>query len=333
MDLDSGDRGGPRGRTRSTRTASSTTRRPSSAFVTVARQGREREARRVRGAPARHGEEPSDPRRAQELQPEVRVADPGRPGESARRATRGKGVQTSAFNLPNDEQVVRGQGFQEGALKNVMEAKFRAERPADRRARPRACAAKGRISFDAYFNDTLFHELSHGLGRASSPAPTGRRWRPGFFSRTLYSTIEECKADVVGIWNILFGDGEEVADGIRRRIALRDLRRADVPLDALRRGRGARRRHRGPVELVPGEEGDRAGAGRAVPRQRASSSAEAIRSLSAELLEIEATGTSSAPSKLLDRYGKVTPEIRSTIARLTDIPVDIEPVFAAAGEK
>jgi hypothetical protein len=36
---------------------------------------------------------------------------------------------------------------------------------------------------------------------------------------------------------------------------------------------------------------------------------------------------------LLDKYGVSTPEIQQTIAKLTDIPVDITPVFPAAGEQ
>jgi hypothetical protein len=60
---------------------------------------------------------------------------------------------------------------------------------------------------------------------------------------------------------------------------------------------------------------------------------EAVRSLANELLEIEATGDFARGERVLTRYGKSTPEIASTTARLTDIPVDIRPRFAAAGEK
>ena len=60
---------------------------------------------------------------------------------------------------------------------------------------------------------------------------------------------------------------------------------------------------------------------------------EAVRSLANELLEIEATGDFGRAEKLLARYGKSTPEIEAVSAMLTDIPVDIRPRFAAAGEK
>ena len=60
---------------------------------------------------------------------------------------------------------------------------------------------------------------------------------------------------------------------------------------------------------------------------------EAVKSLANELLMIEATGDFARARKLLDKYAKSTPEIASVIGRLNDIPVDITPVFAAAGEK
>jgi len=60
---------------------------------------------------------------------------------------------------------------------------------------------------------------------------------------------------------------------------------------------------------------------------------EAVRSLASELLTIEATGDYARAEALLGKYGTLTPEISGTIAKLTDIPVDITPVFTAAGEQ
>jgi hypothetical protein len=58
----------------------------------------------------------------------------------------------------------------------------------------------------------------------------------------------------------------------------------------------------------------------------------AVRDLANELLMIEATGDYDRARRLLDRYGVATPEIESVNARLSDIPVDLTPVFPAAGE-
>ncbi|HYO79587.1 MAG TPA: hypothetical protein VE010_24185, partial [Thermoanaerobaculia bacterium] len=59
---------------------------------------------------------------------------------------------------------------------------------------------------------------------------------------------------------------------------------------------------------------------------------DAVRDLATELLTIEATGDYERAQRLLARYGVSTPEIESVTARLKDIPVDITPVFTAAGE-
>ncbi len=69
-----------------------------------------------------------------------------------------RGVQTSAFNLPNDEKVREAKGSKKVLLKNVMDAKFKQSgRPiAERTLVP---GEIGNVSFDAYFNHTLFHEL------------------------------------------------------------------------------------------------------------------------------------------------------------------------------
>src|SRR5438105_5115212 len=62
----------------------------------------------------------------------------------------------------------------------------------------------GMLSFDAYFNHTLFHELSHGLGPGFITQPNGERVEVRIPLKNLYSTIEECKADVLGVWNLLY---------------------------------------------------------------------------------------------------------------------------------
>jgi hypothetical protein len=58
----------------------------------------------------------------------------------------------------------------------------------------------------------------------------------------------------------------------------------------------------------------------------------AIRSLATELLTLQATGDYARAQRLLTKYGVTNPEIEGVIAKLKDIPVDITPVFPAAGE-
>ena len=61
--------------------------------------------------------------------------------------------------------------------------------------------------------------------------------------------------------------------------------------------------------------------------------ADGVKSLSTELLTIEATGDFDRAQRLLNKYGVVNDEINAVNAKLTDIPVDITPVFPAAGEQ
>ena len=74
-----------------------------------------------------------------------------------------RGVQTAAFNLPNDERVVKEKGTKRVMLKNVQDAKFKLVLLPISKWRCRAADQK-KVSFDAFFTHILMHELMHGLG-------------------------------------------------------------------------------------------------------------------------------------------------------------------------
>ncbi|MDQ6893707.1 MAG: peptidase [Acidobacteriota bacterium] len=241
-----------------------------------------------------------------------------------------RGVQTSAFNLPNDERVREAKGSKKVLLKNVMSAKFaQSGHPVAERVLDPSQTAK--VAFEPYFNHTLFHELSHGLGPGVITGPDGKRVEARLLLKNIYSTIEECKADVVGLWNILYAldrkwlsgfDAEALAatyTGLMFRSMRFGLEEAHGGGTAVQwnwfREKGA---------IVPSANGRFL----AKPEKFR----EAVRTLGNELLMIEATGDYDRGKRLLDRYGKSNAEIESTNARLKDIPVDIKPVFAAAGE-
>jgi len=85
-----------------------------------------------------------------------------------------RGVQTAAFNLPNDEFVREKKGSKKVLLKNVINAKY------NQSGKPIALRVLDEsqlplLSFDAFFNQILFHELSHGLGPGYITRPDGRR--------------------------------------------------------------------------------------------------------------------------------------------------------------
>ena len=111
------------------------------------------------------------------------------------------GVQTLAFNLPNDERVREEKGSKKVMLRNVLRAKY------DKILVPiaeRVLAADqvDSTSFDAFFAESLHHELSHGLGPGKITLD-GRDTEVRLELKDLYSTLEEAKADVMGIYNIL----------------------------------------------------------------------------------------------------------------------------------
>lgn len=241
-----------------------------------------------------------------------------------------RGVQTSAFNLPNDEFVREKKGSKKVLLKNVMEAKFRQSgRPIAMRVLEPSLTSL--VSFDAFFNHVLFHELSHGLGPGIITF-NGEKVDARIPLENLYSAIEECKADVLGLWNIRYAMKEKLLSSFDERqlyatytgLMFRSMRFGISEAH----GRGVAVqwnwiRERGGI--VPTANGtftiD-------VPRFQ-----EAVKTLSTELLTIEATGDFNRARALLDKYGVSNREIDGVIGRLEDIPVDIWPVFPAAGEK
>jgi hypothetical protein len=112
------------------------------------------------------------------------------------------GVQTLAFNLPNDERVRQAKGSKKVMLKNVQEAKY------DKILIPIAEIVLEPdqiqyVTFDAFFNHTLMHEMSHGIGPGFIKVD-GRDTEVKKELKETYSTLEECKADILGMYNNIF---------------------------------------------------------------------------------------------------------------------------------
>ena len=120
------------------------------------------------------------------------------------------GVQTAAFNLPNDERVVEDYGSKRVMLKNVQEAKFNGVLlPISQIALP--AFEREDIAFDAFFTHILMHELMHGLGPHSltiNDVETTVRQE----LRETYSTLEEAKADISGLWALHYLIDQGVVD-------------------------------------------------------------------------------------------------------------------------
>ena len=108
------------------------------------------------------------------------------------------GSKTIAINLPNDEEVQLASGTRRLQLKNAMRAKFdRIMEPiADELIDP---AQRGHVTFDAFFANTMFHEVAHGLG-IKNTLDGGGTVRAAL--REHASPMEEGKADVLGLFMV-----------------------------------------------------------------------------------------------------------------------------------
>jgi hypothetical protein len=112
------------------------------------------------------------------------------------------GVQTAAFNLPNDERVVEQKGSKRVMLKNIQEAKF--NKTLIPIARVVLSQSQQRdVSFEAFFTHVLAHELMHGLGPHIIKVG-GRESTVRKELKETYSTIEEAKADITGLWALQY---------------------------------------------------------------------------------------------------------------------------------
>src|SRR5438132_1289911 len=247
-----------------------------------------------------------------------------------------RGVQTAAFNLPNDEFVREKKGSKKVLLKNVMDAKF------EKSGRPIALRVLdpqlvNLLTFDAYFNHVLFHELSHGLGPGYITRPNGERVEVRIPLKNLYSTIEECKADVLGVWNVLYAQQHGLITSFDDRQLFATY--AGLMFRSTRFGVGEAHgrgtavqwnwlRERGAIAPSGGQPPSAVRFTVDFAKMR-----DGVRDLATELLTIEATGDFNRANALLEKYGKETAEMRAVDAMLKDIPVDIWPLFPAAGEK
>ena len=104
--------------------------------------------------------------------------------------------KTIAINLPNDERVQLQKGTRKLQLKNAMRAKF------DHIMVPIAdmlitSDQRKNVTFDAFFSNTMFHEVSHGMGIKNTINGKGTARKA---LEEKYSAIEEGKADILGLY-------------------------------------------------------------------------------------------------------------------------------------
>jgi hypothetical protein len=238
-----------------------------------------------------------------------------------------RGVQTAAFNLPNDERVVKVKGTKRVMLKNVQEAKFRMVlEPISKVALP--AAQQKNVSFDAFFTHILMHELMHGLGPHNITVG-GRQTTVRQELKETYSAIEEAKADVSGLWAL-----KQLADRGKIDAEIARTMYTTFLASAFRSIRfGVNEAHGRGIAIQLNSFLDQ-GAFVAQPDGTflvdEAKIGGAVTSLTRDIMTLQAEGSYDKAKALIETLGVVRPAVQKVLDRLTTVPVDIEPKFTVA---
>jgi hypothetical protein len=238
-----------------------------------------------------------------------------------------RGVQTAAFNLPNDERVVREKGAKRVMLKNVQDAKFaKTLLPISKVIL--GSGEQGDLAFEAFFTHIVVHELMHGLG-PHSIAVGGRQITVRQELKETYSTLEEAKADISG----LFALQHLIDKGVLPRSLERSLYTTFLA-SAFRSIRfGVNEAHGRGIAIQLNSLLDQGGF---VAKPDGTFSVnparikEGVTGLTRDIMTIQAEGDYQKAKALLDRLGIVRPVVQKALDKLTSVPVDIDPRFSTA---
>ncbi|XP_047316916.1 nudix hydrolase 3 [Impatiens glandulifera] len=241
-----------------------------------------------------------------------------------------KGPQTVAFNLPNDERIVKDRGTSMVILKNVSEAKFK------HILQPIAsvCITKEQfqyVDFDSFFTHTICHECCHGIGPHSITLPNGEQSTVRLELQELHSALEEAKADIVGLWALEFLITQKlIPNDLIKSMYVSFLagcfRSIRFGLEEAH-GKGQALQfnwlfEKGAFILHPDDtfsvDFDKVG--------------EATKSLSREILTIQAKGDKAGATALLEKYCTISQPLKIALEKLENVqvPVDIAPKFPIA---
>jgi hypothetical protein len=238
------------------------------------------------------------------------------------------GVQTAAFNLPNDERVVKEKGSARIMLKNVQDAKFnKVLTPISHEV---LTAAQQRdIAFDSFFTHILMHELMHGLGPHNITVG-GQATTVRLQLKELYSSIEEAKADVTGLWALQYLIDKGVIDKQMQRTLY-----TTYLASMFRSVRfGLTESHARGVAMQFNYFTDEGALKFDEHTNKFSVDdakiKDAVRKLTHDLLTIEAEGSYDKAKAILDKYSLIRAPMKGALDRLVSVPVDIEPIFPLA---
>ncbi|MBS1945165.1 MAG: Zn-dependent hydrolase [Bacteroidetes bacterium] len=231
------------------------------------------------------------------------------------------GGKTIAVNLPNDEAVQLKKGTRRLQLKNAMKAKF------DKILVPisDALVADGQrshITFDAFFQNVMFHEVAHGLGIKNTINGLGTV-RDALLDQA--AAMEEGKADILGLYMV---------EQLRRQGEIKEGDLMDNYVTFLagifRSVRfGASSAH-GKANMVRFNFFQQAGAFQrdavsGTYRVDADRMGQAVKDLSARILKLQGDGDLEGVQALMRDMGAISPELQGDLDRLkkADIPVDV----------
>ena len=238
------------------------------------------------------------------------------------------GVQTAAFNLPNDERVVKEKGSKRVMLKNVQDAKFNKTlipisrvvlQPTDRAS----------LSFDSFFTHILCHELMHGLGPHNITVG-GQQTTVRKQLKELYSAIEEAKADMTGLWALQYMiDHNTIEKSMERTLYITYLasmfRSVRFGITEAH-GKGVAMQFNYLVDEGAIKYDEKSGTF-SVDHAKFKVG---VTKLTHDLLTLEAEGSYEKAKAILDKFAVIRPPMQSALDKLKSVPVDIEPVFPLA---
>ena len=240
-----------------------------------------------------------------------------------------RGVQTAAFNLPNDERVIREKGSKRVMLKNNQQAKFaKVLTPISKIAL--AATDQGSISFEAFFTHILMHELMHGLG-PHDIIVGGRTTTVRQELKDTYSAIEEAKADISGLFALQFLiDKGQLDKSLEKTMYTTFLASAFRSLrfgvnEAHGRGQAIQ------LNFLLDQGGFKVNADGTFAVDTAKIR-DGVTALTKEIMTLQAEGSYAKAKQMIDTLGVIRPQTKALLDRLTAVPVDIEPRFVTALE-
>jgi len=243
------------------------------------------------------------------------------------------GVQTAAYNLPNDERIISQRGSKRVMLKNVQQAKFKSTltpisklvlKPADQKD----------VDFDSFFTHILAHEITHGLGPHITKA-NGADSTPRQDLKEAYSTIEEAKADITGLYALAYmmdkgqlagtlGQGAAAERKLYTTFLASAFRTLHFGLtDSHARGMAIQMNY----ILDKGGFISHGDGTFAVDFKKIK---QAVIDLDREFLTIEATGDYARAKDMMAKYVVIRPDVQKALDKMKMVPNDIRPEFKTA---